>query len=359
MNESSCGKAVKSAFSSHHQKENTNKNMMMAIHFMMLIRAVAFHSGGYRTIVALLLAANVLSLATNYASLDAISRVALGLAVAFDALRLGTARFAAARASAELAAFALLLALAATQAAAALPPAGAVAGQCVASLLWLRAKQHADLPRMRRALTFALLAATASCIAGGQDDAALLSLFFPAATRAPLRWAAVAVVAMWRYGDARDGSRSGRAPEGRAQRVAVVVLGDVGRSPRMQYHCVSLDRSGARVWLVGTRGEACVPEVQRAAGITVRHLVADPFSGRCPRALFLVYAPLKVLFQAAQLLGTLLFRIPHPDVVLLQIPPSVPTIGVVALAALIRPSRLVFDWHNFGYTILALSKVRV
>ena len=84
----------------------------MAIHLMMaihLVRAVALHSGGYRTIVALLLAANVLSLAMNYASLDAISRVALGLAVAFDALRLGTARFAAARASAELAAFALLV----------------------------------------------------------------------------------------------------------------------------------------------------------------------------------------------------------------------------------------------------------
>ena len=143
---------------------------------------------------------------------------------------------------------------------------------------------------------------------------------------------------------------------GRAQRVAVVVLGDVGRSPRMQYHCVSLDRRGARVSLVGTKGEACVPEVQRAPGISIVGLIADPFSGRCPKSLFLVYAPLKAVFQAAQLLATLLFRIPHPDAILLQIPPSVPTVGVVILAALVRPSRVVFDWHNFGYTILALSK---
>jgi beta-1,4-mannosyltransferase len=160
----------------------------------------------------------------------------------------------------------------------------------------------------------------------------------------------LAALTAWRFAAALLPRR------GRAQRVAVVVLGDVGRSPRMQYHCVSLDRRGARVCLIGTEGEACVPEVQRAPGISVVGLVADPFSGRCHKSLFLVYAPLKAVFQAAQLLATLLFRIPHPDAILLQIPPSVPTVGVVILAALVRPSRVVFDWHNFGYTILALSK---
>lgn len=33
--------------------------------------------------------------------------------------------------------------------------------------------------------------------------------------------------------------------------VGVVVLGDVGRSPRMQYHCYSLKREGFRVKLIG------------------------------------------------------------------------------------------------------------
>lgn len=37
--------------------------------------------------------------------------------------------------------------------------------------------------------------------------------------------------------------------------VQVVVLGDVGRSPRMQYHCLSLVRQDFTVDLVGYGGE--------------------------------------------------------------------------------------------------------
>uniref|UniRef100_A0A8D0HL38 Uncharacterized protein n=1 Tax=Sphenodon punctatus TaxID=8508 RepID=A0A8D0HL38_SPHPU len=38
-------------------------------------------------------------------------------------------------------------------------------------------------------------------------------------------------------------------------RVCVVVLGDLGRSPRMQYHALSLARRGRRVTLLGYLGE--------------------------------------------------------------------------------------------------------
>lgn len=38
-------------------------------------------------------------------------------------------------------------------------------------------------------------------------------------------------------------------------RVQVVVLGDVGRSPRMQYHCLSLVKQDFTVDLVGYGGE--------------------------------------------------------------------------------------------------------
>jgi beta-1,4-mannosyltransferase len=40
----------------------------------------------------------------------------------------------------------------------------------------------------------------------------------------------------------------------KAKRVAVLVLGDVGRSPRMQNHAVSLARAGWQVDLIGNRG---------------------------------------------------------------------------------------------------------
>lgn len=42
---------------------------------------------------------------------------------------------------------------------------------------------------------------------------------------------------------------------GRAQHVVVVVLGDVGRSPRMQYHALSLAQNGFSVTLLGFYSE--------------------------------------------------------------------------------------------------------
>ena len=45
--------------------------------------------------------------------------------------------------------------------------------------------------------------------------------------------------------------------------VIVLVLGDVGRSPRMQYHALSLANLGRRVLLIGYHGERCVPEIEQ------------------------------------------------------------------------------------------------
>ena len=38
-----------------------------------------------------------------------------------------------------------------------------------------------------------------------------------------------------------------------------------------------------------------------------------------------------------------------------QNPPTIPTFPVVCLVCLLRGSRMVIDWHNYGYTILALK----
>lgn len=40
---------------------------------------------------------------------------------------------------------------------------------------------------------------------------------------------------------------------------------------------------------------------------------------------------------------------------MLQNPPSIPTLAVASLTCYLRQTRLVIDWHNFGYTILALK----
>ena len=46
-------------------------------------------------------------------------------------------------------------------------------------------------------------------------------------------------------------------------RVQILVLGDIGRSPRMQYHAISISKHGGLVDLIGYKGEmnkASLPE---------------------------------------------------------------------------------------------------
>ncbi|KAJ4270457.1 mannosyltransferase [Fusarium torreyae] len=69
--------------------------------------------------------------------------------------------------------------------------------------------------------------------------------------------------------------------------IQILVVGDVGRSPRMQYHALSVAKHGRNVDIN---------------------------------------------------------------------PPSIPTFHVALLVSLIRGSKLVVDWHNYGYTILAQNK---
>jgi beta-1,4-mannosyltransferase len=51
----------------------------------------------------------------------------------------------------------------------------------------------------------------------------------------------------------RDGKDPLKWKQGRT--VHVVVLGDIGRSPRMQYHALSIAKHGGKVFLIGYQGE--------------------------------------------------------------------------------------------------------
>lgn len=50
----------------------------------------------------------------------------------------------------------------------------------------------------------------------------------------------------------RDGSDPLEFKQGRTTQI--VVLGDIGRSPRMQYHALSIAKHGGRVFLIGYQG---------------------------------------------------------------------------------------------------------
>src|SRR5262249_48153786 len=50
-----------------------------------------------------------------------------------------------------------------------------------------------------------------------------------------------------------------------------------------------------------------------------------------------------------------LMRLPSVDLLLVQNPPALPTLPVAWIVARLRRARLVIDWHNLGYTMLALG----
>lgn len=139
-------------------------------------------------------------------------------------------------------------------------------------------------------------------------------------------------------------------------RTAVIVLGDLGRSPRMQYHAVSLAAAGSDVDLIGLEGAAPIPAVAGDSRIRCHRLPDRAFAGRAKGGIrrFVFGSALRAAMQAVQLFGTLV-RIPKPDVILVQNPPAVPTLSIAWLAARLRGARLVIDWHNLSHTIAAVK----
>jgi beta-1,4-mannosyltransferase len=143
----------------------------------------------------------------------------------------------------------------------------------------------------------------------------------------------------------RFGTKSGR--------VFVVLLGDIGRSPRMQFHSLSLANAGFDVFVFGYKGSQPYPEVSSNVSIHLKYLMPFPSSASQKLPRLLVFA-LKVVWQAVSLFITLL-ACSRPSHILLQNPPSLPTVAVCWFVCVIRGCHLVIDWHNYGYTILALE----
>lgn len=61
----------------------------------------------------------------------------------------------------------------------------------------------------------------------------------------------------------------------------MVVLGDIGRSPRMQYHAYSLAREGYNVDIVGYAGSKPIKCIQEHPNVLIRHLKSVPDFYKC------------------------------------------------------------------------------
>ncbi|XP_028712126.1 chitobiosyldiphosphodolichol beta-mannosyltransferase isoform X1 [Peromyscus leucopus] len=143
----------------------------------------------------------------------------------------------------------------------------------------------------------------------------------------------------------KRGRRAGAVPH-----VVVVVLGDVGRSPRMQYHALSLAQNGFSVTLLGFYNSKPRDELLQSDRIQIVKLTELQSLGAGPRVL---QYGVKVVFQAVYLLWKLMCTDPAAYI-FLQNPPGLPAIAVCWLVGCICGSKLVIDWHNYGYSIMGL-----
>ncbi|CAF97943.1 unnamed protein product, partial [Tetraodon nigroviridis] len=137
---------------------------------------------------------------------------------------------------------------------------------------------------------------------------------------------------------------------GTSRRVCVLVLGDIGRSPRMRYHSLSLSKHGFNVTFVGfveTKPPEDLLKEDKIKIVPIREMKGV----KGPK--ILTYAT-KVVFQCLQLLSVLM-RMELQSHILMQNPPGLPSISVAWFVSILRGSRLIIDWHNYGYSIMALS----
>ena len=67
----------------------------------------------------------------------------------------------------------------------------------------------------------------------------------------------------------------------------------------------------------------------------------------------------KVIWQSFTLLWTLLklaFTTEMPTILLMQNPPSIPCMPICLVFCVLTGTKFVIDWHNYGYTILAMAR---
>jgi len=135
-------------------------------------------------------------------------------------------------------------------------------------------------------------------------------------------------------------------------RVAVISLGDLGRSPRMQYHAYSLSKldNVQEVSLIGYTGESCMELVEHQDKIKIiRFSVEDkiprfiskiPFVQTVAKGIMIVIQMILILFSLH--LSTL-------NAIIIQNPPCTPAAVAAIFLSCFYRIKIVIDWHNLGF----------
>lgn len=135
--------------------------------------------------------------------------------------------------------------------------------------------------------------------------------------------------------------------------VLILVLGDIGRSPRMMYHASSFARHEWDAILLGYTDTPLMPALLETPHVHTIGIASPP---RLIMAMpWPVRAPIRIVYQVLSVIHTVLFFLPvHPEAIMVQNPPSIPTLLLARYLSRICDSKLIIDWHNTGYSILAM-----
>ncbi|CAI2369884.1 unnamed protein product [Moneuplotes crassus] len=141
----------------------------------------------------------------------------------------------------------------------------------------------------------------------------------------------------------------------------VLVFGDLGHSPRMQNHALSMASCDEvdRVYFVGYQGSDLPLAIQQNDKIEVRYISTSLIDKlkKLPRIFYLVYFLLRIIIQLLQSFWVL-FTLPNIRFWIYQNPPCIPGLWCLAVVRLFRRrSRIILDWHNYGYSILRVNGV--
>lgn len=144
-----------------------------------------------------------------------------------------------------------------------------------------------------------------------------------------------------------------KGPAGKRKTVSIIVLGDLGHSPRMCYHATSFSSLDFYVNLCGYI--ETLPPVEVVDDINIETYPIEVVANTSGLP-FVAFAVKKIVLQFFLLLS-LLFQLRGSDYFMIQNPPSIPilVILIVFIKLFSRRSRLVIDWHNLNYTILNLK----
>ena len=140
---------------------------------------------------------------------------------------------------------------------------------------------------------------------------------------------------------------------------AVLVVGDLNRSPRMLNHCLALTEAFPNITefsLVGYNGGDTKSAIANNPKIKQYHIRKgiNKFLSKLPRFLFILAALIKIILQTLSLTW-ILFRIPKFKFLILQNPPGIPSMLICWIICRLRGAKFIIDWHNYGYTILKVN----